>query len=92
MSPLQRVDDHAGGEFGIEVGAFLGHDFVVAAQFLQRVERGGLEEKSDLVARAVDLGCDFVGVGGVANGGFVARGESGPDDFVEKVAMEDGDV
>jgi len=88
----ERVEDHSGGELGEEVGALVGHDLAFFAKVFDRHEGGGLEEEADLIAVAVNLGGDLMGVGGVVFSGFLARGEDTADDLIEQVSLEDRDV
>ncbi len=96
MRLLQGVDDHAGGEFGVEEGGFLGHEFVGVAEVADGGEGGGLEEEADAVIFAgvgAAEGCDFVGFVGEGPGHFGAGlGEVGGDDAVEDEVLEDGDI
>ena len=88
----QRVDEHPGGELGVEVGAFLRHDFIVTPEIFQGVDGRRFEDQRDLVFGAVGVGDHLIGVADVGFGELFAGGESGLEDFIEQVTLENGDV
>ena len=92
-SQVQAIGGDATEEFGIEVGGFLGHDFVGGGDVDDFFDVDGIEKKRDLGAAGIDGGDSgggfaFVGEVHFLGGGLQGDAESG----LENAVVEQNDV